>query len=93
MSFINQTLNLALTRSISEQAVGSCKKCNVVDRMRVFTVNNTYQTFDERTLLAYVNCQLHVTTNGLHRIRPFFYRMYDNISYSGIDSSDLDGTI
>ncbi|KAE9412578.1 hypothetical protein Angca_000263, partial [Angiostrongylus cantonensis] len=80
MSFINQTLNLALTRSIIEQAVGSCRKCKLIDYTQVFTVNNTYQTFDERTLLSYINCYLHYTPYGLHRLRPFFKRICDSIS-------------
>uniref|UniRef100_A0A0K0D3V1 SGNH domain-containing protein n=1 Tax=Angiostrongylus cantonensis TaxID=6313 RepID=A0A0K0D3V1_ANGCA len=84
MSFISQSLNLALARTITEKAVASCRKCRVIDYTQVFTVNNTYKTFDERTLLAYVNCQLHFTPYGLHRLRPFFKRICDNISYSRI---------
>ncbi|VDM60504.1 unnamed protein product [Angiostrongylus costaricensis] len=89
MSFINQTLNLALTRSIIEQAVGSCGKCSAIDYTQVFTVNNTYQSFDERTLLAYVNSKLHFTPYGLHRLRPFYKQICDKISYSGIISPEL----
>ncbi|KAJ1360401.1 hypothetical protein KIN20_019363 [Parelaphostrongylus tenuis] len=80
--FINQTLNLALTRSIVEKVVASCTKCSLIDYTPIFTVNGTYQTFDDQTLLAYVNMNIHFTLYGLHRLRALFKQICDKISYS-----------
>ncbi|KAE9413162.1 hypothetical protein Angca_001490 [Angiostrongylus cantonensis] len=71
---------MELAHSIVQQAVASCKKCRVIDYTQVFTINSTYQTFDDRTLLAYISSNLHFTPYGLHRLRPFFKRICDHIS-------------
>ncbi|KAE9413743.1 hypothetical protein Angca_001194, partial [Angiostrongylus cantonensis] len=73
---------MEMARTIMRRAVFSCTKCRVIDYSQLFTVNGTFRMFDDRTHLAHVSGYWHFTPYGLNKLRPFFKRICDQISYS-----------
>ncbi|KAL6732461.1 hypothetical protein Aduo_003221 [Ancylostoma duodenale] len=79
---LNSTSCVDLARRRLAKSVSMCPKCSIIDYEPVFTFNGTFHIFDSVTNVAFMNGYWHLTPLGLHRLRPFYKNICDNITYS-----------
>ncbi|KIH61951.1 hypothetical protein ANCDUO_07770 [Ancylostoma duodenale] len=79
---LNSTSGVELARRRLAKSVSLCPKCSIIDYEPVFTFNGTFHIFDSVTNVAFMNGYWHLTPLGLHRLRPFYKDICNNITYS-----------
>ncbi|KAK5974216.1 hypothetical protein GCK32_016367 [Trichostrongylus colubriformis] len=81
-TIVNKVPNLRLAREILERTVKSCRKCALIDYTPLFTINGTFRFFDEHFKIFNLNGYWHFTPLGLHKLRPFYKNICNNITKS-----------
>ncbi|KAL6737279.1 hypothetical protein Aduo_010935 [Ancylostoma duodenale] len=79
--YLNSTMNVEHARQRLAKSVSMCSKCSMIDYEPVFTINGTFHVYDIKTNVNFMNKPWHFTPLGLHRLRPFFKNICENIHY------------
>ncbi|XGW24688.1 hypothetical protein V3C99_006268 [Haemonchus contortus] len=80
---VNKSVNVGLARELLERSIQNCSKCTMIDYSPVFTINETFQFFDNDARILNFNGYFHFTPFGLHKLRPYYKNICSNITYPG----------